>query len=100
MKRVSVVSQKSSDFRFSSNIPRYPCQAQVKIAQNPCEDQALGSMVVFSCLSSLAMGALAGICAEGCILPAFGAQFLHSCRYLLLNNPSSTVPINGVPVPR
>lgn len=62
-----------SDFRFSSDIPRYPCQAQAKIAQNPCEDQAFGSMVAFSCLSSLAMGALAGICAEGCILPAFGA---------------------------
>lgn len=62
-----------SDFRFSSDIPRYPCQAQAKIAQNLCEDQAFGSMVFFSCLSSLAMGALAGICAEGCILPAFGA---------------------------
>lgn len=56
-----------------SDIPRYPCQAQAEIAQNPCEDQAFGSMVAFSCLSSLAMGALAGTCAEGCILPAFGA---------------------------
>ena len=75
LKWVSAVSQTSQISGFhgtSRDIRRYPCQAQAKIAQNPCEDQAVGIMVAFPSLSSLAIGALEGIC-ERCILPACAA---------------------------